>query len=381
MANIEVEEVAKGKGIPLRELHVKVGEAHFIAPTRSLAYSEYRPSNETVLASEHSVIEVFRRITADKLASIRHNPEEKDKEIGKWLRHVRKSKSTGGTVFFILKIEGENIDKASAKFLADTISKLGADIVSTPITLDHNPAAYAKFIEAFNEEFKSTTYGAKTEVAYTVPPNILKNHKATQKLLETYSKKKPTILLVDYNGSNPFSTTYTSSTKRLHTWKTSKLEKALGQLSITYGINIKPKSRKYPLPARDLATLFLDFNILGSNHIPLKLPKEVIEKIKETYKPKLLNIGTYGYLRMDEAKDQIPEEYTPKITLNMVQQYSELYKVFNAERQLIETRHIIDLIEKEEDLKKYIKSKEHLDNKAKKIILNYHTPPLESIIK
>jgi len=57
-----------------------------------------------------------------------------------------------------------------------------------------------------------------------------------------------------------------------------------------------------PLPVRDLATLFLDLNILGTNHIPP------------------------NYL-------------------------------------------------------KYIKSKEHLDNKAKKIILNYHTPPLESIIK
>jgi len=179
LANIEVEEAAKGKGIPLRELHIKVGDAHLIAPTRSLAYSEYRPSNETVLASEHSVIEVFRSISTEKLASIMHDPEVKDKEVGKWLRHVRKSKSIGGAVFFILKVEGENIGKASAKFLADTISELGADIVSTPITLDHNPVAYAKFIEAFNEEFKSTTYGAKTEVAYPIPPNMLKNHKAT----------------------------------------------------------------------------------------------------------------------------------------------------------------------------------------------------------
>ena len=341
-----------------------------ITPIRTLACSGYRLSDETLLTTEkYPIIEVFCRISANKLVSMRHDPEVRSREVGKWIRYVRKSKAKGEIVFFTLRVDGENIDKISAEFLADTISGLGADIVSIPVTLDHNPKTYIEFVETFHEEFKSTTYGTKIELAYPTPPNILKDYDATRRLLKTYLKKKPTILLVDYNGSNPFSSIYLSSTKYIHRWKTSKLEKTIKQPSIIYGINIKPKAKWYPLPARDLATIFLDFNILGSNHIPLKLPREIIEELRKRYKPKLLNIETYGYLRLDEAKDQLPERYKPKITLNKVQQDKELYKLFNTERQLIETKHIAELIEKEENLKEYIKNKKHLDRETKRNIL------------
>lgn len=342
---------------------------HTTTPIRLLAYSGYRFSNETMLVTGiYPIVEVFHRISANKLASMRKDPEVRSKEVGKWLRSVRNSKTKGKLVFFTLRVDGENIDKTSTEFLADTISGLGADIVSIPTTLDNNPKTYAKFTETFYETFKSTTYGAKTELAYSIPPNILKNYDATRELLRTYLEKKPTILLIDYNGSNPFSKTYLSSTTYLHRWKITKLEKTLKQPCITYGINIKTKGRWYPLPARDLATIFIDFNILGSNHIPLKLPPNVIKIFEETYQPKLLNIRTYGYLRVDEAKDQLPEKYEPKITLNKAQQNKELYKLFNTERQLIETKHIAELIEKEENLKEYIKNKKHLDHKTKKTI-------------
>lgn len=370
MVNLEIEELRRDRKMAVRILSIKLGSVKFVTPFRVLAHSGFGVSSESSLVKGiYPVIEVFSSIDLGKIASLRADYEARRKAVGKWFSLIRGAKSKGGAIFFGLRINGSNVDRSSAEFLADVIGGFNVDVVSVPTTLDVNVKSYIDFVEAFSEALKSTIYGEKAVLAYSIPPAILRSYDVLWKLLEYYRNKEPYILVIDFNGSNPFSTGLLPSVMRIFRWVKS-IEKELGRSCLVYGINVsKGRGKWYPAPARDLASIFTGLDVLGSNHIPPKMRREIYDVLRiRGFEPKLLNIKDYGYFRLNEAVDYVPEGFEVKMSLEKVKENRELYRVFNVERQIIETKHIIKLIEEGQDLKEYVKNKRCLDKKAKETI-------------
>jgi len=355
---------------PVRSLLVRLGSAKFVTPFRVLAHSGFSVGSESSLVEGvYPAVEVFTSIDLDRIAYLRSDFEVRRRVVGKWFSLVRGARSKSEIVFFGLRVNGSNVDRVSAEFLADVIGGFNVNVVFVPMTLDTSVKSYISFAEAFTEAFKSTVYGEKAVLAYSIPPIILRNYDALWKLLEYYRNKKPYVVVVDFNGFNAFSPSIRPSVIRVLRWIKS-IERELGRSCLVYGVNVgKGRSRRYPIPARDLASIFAGFDVLGSNHTRPKMSREVYERLKvEGYEPKLLNIKDYGYLRLNEALDYIPEGFEAKISLEKVRKNKDLYRAFNAERQVIEAKHIVSLIEEGKNLKEYIKGKKYLDERAKKTI-------------
>ena len=364
--NIRLELAGKDRELMVRKLKVKVNSFNFSTPIKALAYSGFSGRNELNLTVKYpcTLGEVCRNISLDNLKLMREDESKFEETRKKWRKILLTSKIKCQLTTFILMIDKVPNEKL-LDILMDVMEGLNVDIIVMPLIKTCNTREYMDFILNFIEFIETINLRGRL-LAHSIPFQITKKRSRLINTLKILERLLPDIIVYDFGGSNPFSSNLYIPYRYFLEWKNT-LEERKGSPILVYGVNIKYRNTRYPIPARDVASLFMNVDILGSNHVIIRIKKNGFE-------PKLLDIGNYAYFKLNEAEDNIPDKFKENtlLSINDVIKNKDNYRLFNVERQLIETENIKFLIEKGTNMKNYIKSKKYLDPEAKSIILKTH---------
>lgn len=321
MADISV--IAEDSNVLSRVLDVKMGGRSFRTP---VVASEHGPAN--------GIGEIFIKVKDGESA------EDLKKRLQKRTKRVE------NTALAFLVVDLTHGDVAGvADAVLDAVENAPNIAVCTPTFRKGSLERIQQAIGAFVNE-------ATTREDVTLLPTFTPKLVDPVRQLQDFYKLGllSNIVCIDYSGTNPFSNV---EDHKRYIAIFRLIEREFGTTA-TYGISIHPifYAAKYEeAPARDLASFFAHIDILGARrHVARTMPPEVIlTRAQWSYK---LDTEEYIYSRVRKS-DEI--------------------ELKNIEKKMEEAERIRSLLEKGEDMLKYIKSKRiaKIDEKTIKLLEKY----------
>ncbi len=345
-----------------RNVRLEVGPKEVVAPRRALATSQNRQLNETILKNGtiRGLAEFYRHVDHEKLQKMMHENGELARfsyELSSSLKEVKTDKEI--TIGILEYNSGGKIPgHQETELLLDLLNNPLLDITVPPIIPKLPCESYMTFLDEFSSIHKSSSF------APALCPCIPHYSRLDiANLFEYYTKKDSfarDFMCVDFNGGNPISQfTFVSMIVR----EAISIENKFGEPVFLHALNLKygkATKKQVAVPAKDLLVFTMGFNSFGANHKILPIVPAIGSYEMRT---KLLNRNDYGYYDLNIADKIIAEAQKPEIELKAVLSNEKISKLFNAERQGLETNRISQNI-KEHNYKKYIESKELIKNEV-----------------
>jgi len=344
-----------------RVTELKIGGKHIEAPKRALAGLRSGRYRETSLRNSalHGFVEVFRRLKPDKIrvaTSRRAVEAELGYQVSSALRGVKDEEIVLG----IIEYRAEGLpEREEVEFLADLLNHRRFDLVVPPIIPKLPPNEYMSFLDSFVDACETTTLHPSL-----VPYIPHYSRIVIRSVLDYYMNKdvfEKNFICVDFNGSNPISQyTFVSMIIR----EARRMERELDEPVFLHALNLKygkATKKQTVVPAKDLLVFSLGFDCFGPNHKQVFIP----EGLGREYEPKtkLLNRKDYGYYSLSIFPQDVDEEGY-EVKLRDVQKDGKLARLFNAERQGLETGVIRQII-KEDGYMQYLNSKDVIKQNEK----------------
>ena len=342
-----------------RSVRLRIYGKEIVAPKRALSASGNRIFNEVILQNEalRGLVEVYRRLDPNKVHKILNDNVAAARfsvEISFSIREVKEDEIILG--LFEYDAQGKMPTLDHTNMLLHILNNPHFDAVAVPFIPKLPCEDYIQFLESFIEVYKSSSF--RPALAPFIPHYSISSVPA---LFSFYAKKdifENNLICVDFNGSNPISQyMFVSAIVK----EAIKLEKETDQTVFLHAVNLKygkATKRLEVVPAKDLVIFTMGFNSFGSNHKRVAILNDVgVHELKT----KLLNRDDYGYYSLEAVRNRMEDTQRYQIRMNDVVNNKKLAKLFNAERQGLESVKISEEI-KERELKRYLLSKRQIAN-------------------
>lgn len=151
--------------------------------------------------------------------------------------------------------------------------------------------------------------------------------------------------------------------------------------SFTYSCNTaigKPSKGSNITKANDILVYSYGFDVMGDNHIPMKLSKDVVEKLKKRSNDsriRLFNSEDYGHYKHDNINDALPMYPSSETNIsfeifngNNKKKHADSQRLFNSERVGLELVKYREILSQNESALEYLKNKAQIVNDLPQIM-------------
>ena len=376
--------VATDSSIMLSKKRVRVRGKETETPRCVLSITSSKMSEALAIqdSTTRGINELYRRLTKSKLHKMSRNNGEQMRFTRTMQNAVDKIESPNEINMIVLEYDNRtdeekmsNIRQAQIpvvdeiQYLCDLIVAPYNDIVIPSIMPFLNGTRYLDFLHQFFEYIPSYYSGP---VMGLIPGGL---HRIEfPRIVDFYSEKEIRLFLMDMRGGTP-ENHYADINLVLRLL--SQLEKESGEVCYLQGLNVsygRPRTTTPVAPAKDILSVFLGFDSFGRSHIAPRLPPDLYERHPHPSSFRIFNRNDYGYYRSDVAS---PENFKDeeRATINLIDLHSRpdrrnLARIFNVERHGIETSLVRDLIEEQDSLADYVRTKKHVEGRPLKQVLD-----------
>ncbi len=353
-----------------RLLFLGIGSKTVVTPRRSLCLTLGKNTESKRIRSEkiRGINEMPRQITRQTLEEI-DGDQDKQEEFYTDLERRFGTTDTSGeiTAFIFTYTNGDAKEglpnntptETEVEYLCGLLKHLLNDLWVPPIVPELKGTAYLPYLRDFYNQAES--YG-KVPLVGLIP--YLSSLEIRQ-LEGLFIEHGINYFVMDFAGKNPFAMygNINQVSKMIGT-----IERETGFPCFLHAINV-PFTRSLwkneLIPARDILLFEMGFNCFGSSHIPRLIPREIAEAMKTTTRHyRLFNRRDYGYYREDRINPVDFEESVPtEVSLTdfepgMVwKDIGEREKLFNVERQGLESDTIRMKLIEGESLRRHLRTK------------------------
>ncbi|MDD4211610.1 MAG: hypothetical protein PHC46_04425 [Clostridia bacterium] len=328
-----------------KTLDLNVGEKNIQTPFK--AGQKKTPAGE--------ICEIYKNFTTERLEKIESDNEE-EKKLNSLLRAEY---SDAINLCFTNCTPQSTITKKHIETMAD-LSYPYSDILVTPmwsniIKNEIGDSVKDKFIKLTNEYIEVLETLNNKSIIGLVPTKIPRQF--IDDIIKNYADKGIDHYAINFDGQSIESVP--SWFRKLN--RTIK-EQVSTEKSLLYSINSnegKFAKKADSISAKDFIGLGYGLDIIGLNHIALKMPSEVWAKMKIQNTPmsyRKFNRETYGYERINET--ELKRKFNDRDGL----------KKFNVQEQFKETTTLKDKLNQSNTLETYIKTKKEVREKTIKNI-------------
>jgi hypothetical protein len=186
-------------------------------------------------------------------------------------------------------------------------------------------------------------------------------------VLDIYENEGVNAFCVDFHGR-----TVSGNLSSIRALLRQLKQRKMLESSLLYGLNIgqgKLIKDKEVVPARDILSFGMAFDVFGGQHFRPKLPREVWERIAakkdvQQNKIRMFNKDDYGYYKINPSvvSSVYPKDsQIPVKLLENAKNQKEIEKVFNMEQQALEAAHLQEILAETDNPLAYIQKKKYVD--------------------
>ena len=327
--------------------------------------------------SYRGIIEIYLRLNSDQLNKLLDDEKKRNSFKYRLVSALKKVRENEIVVLIPEYEATESHFKKSMEYMADLLLHPRVNILAVPIirnmTLDNVIENIRTFVNSASGAFDILTVPTILPIPLLKLEALIREYEV---FFSKYNSFRLDYVCLDFNSSNPISK---YDIVRFTLRKFKQIENEIRTPVVIHGVNVKygrAVHKEKIAPARDLTSPYMGIDILGSNHKPLKLPREYM--VKKEFK--VLNIKEYGYYDLNQIIPGNLSYYEPKnslITINTLHKLEKagnhltleaMIKNYNAEKQELELQNILTQLQKNENLEERLNSKSSLDEKSKKIV-------------
>lgn len=353
---------------------IKVGNKTIETPGKAIDIRKM-PTNLKFSEEIRDIKEIYRTFTADSIKQA--SSTNKEQEINGQLTRYRIRDSTPNQITLTFsEFDGKYFPNEKEIELLTDINYSNSDITPLPLVPNICKIITTETIHTFKDYLKTAI--KKIEelnhqpimgiIPLSIPRDFLPD------ILEVYENEGINAFCVDFQGGTVSSAS--SKIRQLHRLLNHKrmLENSLlYTLNLSSGKLIKDKEI---IPARDILSFGMGFDVIGGQHIKPRLPPSVWKRINELKnveenKTRLFNKSDYGYYKISRsAVHQIypKDSKVPISWLQNVKTNKNVDKVFNMEQQAIESRYLREILNENIKPLKYVEAKKQVDPKDIKLL-------------
>ncbi len=361
--NVKVENF--DESLLLKKTVIKVGSKTIMTPTKTL----FKIKEESVIRDddvkklfdknnikETFVNEIYKKFSVEKLNKCLSSEFEERK-----INSLLKNSLSSGLNIFIPEFSDKNFSSNKQLELLSDLQYSHSDVVVTPVLqglFKHysGESLFENFIEITNNYLKIVETLNHKPVFGLLPLKMPRQF--LEEVFKNYYDKNITSFVLDFSGRSIDSN---SSWMRLFFRLLKDYD--LIESSVLKGININKgrflKNKKEIL-AKDFVSVGFGIDIVGENHVPLRMPSEAWEKIKSQRKEnifRVFNKDTYGYSKRSYSE------------LNSLGIQKNNLNNFNSLEQFKETKVLQKVLKEDNTVETYLNSKVNVveENMIKKI--------------
>lgn len=368
MAKIKVSKQIFDDDVYLKSGKLKLNHKTVKTPLKSFTLNDLRNDvniNEEVKFSN----EIFKKFTKQSLQDHVSGVKDAGKLHLDINRNMRKA-SSDELNFCFTTLNHTVFPQTKEIDLLTNISYIYSD--ATPLPLIHNlfrpnedaSKAYEEFtnfmgqcIESINRLNNKAILGV---IPSSMPPYYI------QKLIEFYHDNNITSFAFDFENK-----THARLVGHLREMMVSIVNLDILDESFTYSCNTqrgRASKMSDVIKARDILVYNFGFDIVGNNHMPLKIPFNDSEKFKNSFNVRLFNNKDYGhhvYDNFNDLEDMYPYDETsiPIDFLNPdgnLKRSKDCQKLFNNEMICLELSKYKRFLEDSEPALNYLESKNQI---------------------
>ncbi len=372
MTRLKVESIDIDENTLYRIAKFRVNNKSITTPSRAIDLSLIK-SNINIKNDVRGVNEVYKKLDEKKVNDLMTNTDSQ--KTFDYSINSSFNKSTPIDLnLLILEYDGRNYPKGKMlEYISDNAHSFSDIVVLPAITNVDKRIGIDKFDEfkTFLKDFIEETEKLNSKPIMGMVPTIAWIF--MEDLAEFYIDNGIEAFCFDFNGKSP-----SSVERNLRPFLKAIRQRGLEEKSLLYAFNANPgKIAKYMgvVPAKDILSFGLGFDILGLKHKVLKGPPELFEKLKKSEKKiRIFNKDDYSFHESglktietiypsDSSID--PEQFkkAPKTAID------KIAKIVNIEQQGIEALRLRSII-KDNRIANYITSKANMKDSDKKTILN-----------
>ena len=352
----------------LKSEKLKLNHKTVQTPLKSFTLNDLRGDvniNEDVKLSN----EIFKRFTKDSLSDYVSGVKDAGKIHLDINRNIRKTSSNElnfcfTTLNYTKFPEGKEID------LLTNLSYIYSD--ATPLPLIHNffnrntdiPKAFEEFTKFMGQCIDSINRLNNKAILGVIPSSLPAYY--VQRLMEFYHDNNITSFAFDFENK-----THSRLIGHLREMMISIINLDILDESFTYSCNTqrgRASKSSDVIKARDILVYNLGFDIVGNNHMPLRIPSTESEKLKNSINIRLFNNDDYGHHKYDNIND-LSESYPYSKTSipidflnpeNNLKRSKDCQKLFNNEMFGLELLKYRELLKENESALDYLNGKNQI---------------------
>ena len=372
MAKVKVSKQLFDDDVYIRSEKLKINNKTVQTPIKSFTLNDLRNDveiNRDVKLSN----EIFKKFNKESLSEYVSGVRDVSKIHKDINRDLRKTSPNElnfcfTTLNYTKFPEGKEID------MLTNVSYIYSD--ATPLPLVHNlfmpnqdaEKAYDKYTDFMLECIESINRLNNKAILGIIPSSMPPSY--VESLIDFYHDNNITSFAFDFENK-----THVGLIDHLREMMISIIKLDILNESFTYSCNTqrgKASRDSDIIKANDILVYNYGFDIVGNNHMPMKIPPSAAEKLKNRNSTgiRLFNNEDYGHYRYDNvdlindfyphSKTKIPIDFfDPK---GNVKRSRECQKLFNNEMFGLELLKYRDLIKENESTAKYLETKNQIKN-------------------
>lgn len=370
--HLEIETVSNDNNKSLfRSQRVRSNGKEAVTPLKALDPTKFRTKirlNMDALGFN----EIYKKIDSDSIARLQNDSNEHDRFSRVMLNLSEKNQPSDLNVCLV-KFSSKKTpfpSKTEIEFLTDVAHSF-SDITPIPmIDKKIEISNFSKYLDCLRSCYNTIEELNNKPIMGTLPnlPAIL-----YPKLLEFYIERQISAFCFDFSGGTPHHLKLRPVMRYLKT-------NGLLDKTLIYGINAKPgKALKNTniIPSKDFIAYGFGLDILGENHVGLKLPREALEKMKKAIgeqqanKKRIFIKSNYGYYKTSiekEISNLYPSDTGIKLHDILDDSSQTQQKLFNMEQQSLEAgkiRERLNSLDGNETILTYIEKKAQIKSELK----------------
>lgn len=357
---------------------LRVNHKTIKTPIKSFDMTKLRADTE-ISENVKGVNEIFKVFTVDKLKEFTSGIRD-ESEIHRQINTPCNKTNENELNFCFIRIDDEKIPKEDEINFITNIGYQYSD--ATPLPLSN--AFFKEGTDAFETFDKYVTF-----MGDCIESINRLNNKPILGIIPSRMPSRFVKYLVDFYHENDVTSFAFDFDGRVHSGVISHMRElmiAINNLdlsteSFTYSCNTaigKPSKGTNITKANDILVYSFGFDVMGDNHIPMKLHPDVIKKLKERSNDsriRLFNSGDYGHYKHDnlnDAQHMYPSSET-NIPFGVFQgtnkkKHADSQRLFNSERVGLELVKYRELLGQNESAYQYLQNKGQITKDLPKIL-------------
>lgn len=378
MVKVRVSKEKIDDDIYIKSEKLRVNNKTINTPIKSFDMTKLR--TDTQISEEvKGVNEIFKVFSIDKIKEYQSGSKDETKVHKNIKTSFNKTLETDLNFCFI-RLDDEKIPSEDEINFITNIGYHYSD--ATPLPLSN--AFFKEGVDAFETFDKYTNFMSdcidsinrwnNKPILGIIPSRMPSNF--VKHLVNFYHEKDITSFAFDFDGR-----VYSGLVSHMRELMIAINELDISKESFTYSCNTaigKPSKGSNITKANDVLVYSYGFDVMGDNHIPMKLNKEVAEKLKKrsnNSRIRLFNSNDYGHYKHDNINDaryMYPSSETnipfEAFNVNNKKKHADAQRLFNSERVGLELVKYRGILSQSESALDYLKNKTQIVNDLPEIL-------------